>query len=154
MTAVVSIALGFFVSFQAFAGASPTLKLDLEQSGITYGEKTFRFKSGDFKIKKGKVVGGTLILDVKGAPFINSDRYPTAQFKLKHWQEFHSFAPGAPNLEVSGLLTVNGRTHPVRTRVDYLPDERGFQASGKAEFGKKNTLLHGEVSLKIVVHRT
>jgi hypothetical protein len=139
-----------FGSFDASLAHGKTLKLDLEASQLTYGEKVFHFISGVFDVKKGLVVGGVLVLDVRGAPMINSDRYPTAKFKMKSWREIHSFAPGAPNLAVSGALTINGKTYPVETQLNYEPKDHGFRATGKTEFGKKKSMLHGEVGLKIV----
>jgi hypothetical protein len=129
---------------------SKKLQLDLKQSQVSFHQLVFKFESGFFLLKGGEVKSGELVLDVRGVPLIDTQKYPKVKFRLNRWTVQHNFAPGSPNLIIGGVVTAGGKSYSVETTLFYQPSAQGFEANGKIQFGKKDTLLQGEIELKIV----
>ena len=112
--------------------APMTLKLDTQKSkAIWTGKKIsgfhtgfVQFKEGSFVMKKGVLTSGEVVVDMtsltdedlkgspenkakieghlKGPDFFNIEKYPTAEFKFKSFEEMKPFAPGGPNAIARG----------------------------------------------------
>ena len=146
--------------------APMTLKLDTQKSkAIWTGKKIsgfhtgfVQFKEGSFVMKKGVLTSGEVIVDMtsltdedlkgspenkakieghlKGPDFFNIEKYPTAEFRIKSFEEMKPFVPGGPNAIARGDLTVRGITQPAEVRFVYTPTDIGFIAKGKLQIDR------------------
>ncbi|MBC7397113.1 MAG: YceI family protein [Bdellovibrionales bacterium] len=146
--------------------APATLKLDTQVSKAVWTGKKISgshtgfvlFKEGSFQMKNGAPASGRVVVDMtsvtcedlkndpeskaklekhlKGPDFFNIEKYPTAEFKMKSFEEMQTFAPGGPNAIARGDLTVRGVTHPAEVRFVYTPNDIGFTAKGKLQIDR------------------
>jgi polyisoprenoid-binding protein YceI len=126
--------------------------VDLEKSGAKWTGKfmnadvsaTLKLKSGQFVTQTGKLSSGNLVADMnslssssgmddqfKSALFLNTDKFPTTEFKIKSFSEVHPFAPGGPNAHITGVVTFKGEKHNVQSDIVVDKTAMGFHASGK-----------------------
>ncbi len=142
-----------------------TIALDTAASTATWlgkkkvGQHTgaVKFKDGKFEVGKNGIVGGEVSVDLnsitdidltdadynkklvghlKSEDFFDAGKFPTATFKIKSFEQIANFAPGAPNANVKGDLTIRGTTKPFETKLFYTAKEGGFEAKGKIEIDR------------------
>jgi polyisoprenoid-binding protein YceI len=140
--------------------SSMELPLDVAASSLAWtGKKvsgqhtgTLKFKEGSFKVSRNGIVGGTIVIDLntivdtdltdadynkklvthlKSEDFFDVAKHPTAIFKIKKFTELFTFAPGGPNANVTGDLTIRGVTKPISFGLFYYSKDNGFEAKGK-----------------------
>lgn len=151
--------------------ASQTLKLDTEKSSVKWSgtfmktplTASLKFKSGELVLQKHTIRSGTITADMKsissdsglddqfkGEWLLNTEKYPTAVFKVKAFTELHSITPDGPNARVKGTLMFHGKTHEVEGDFVMTPDGNGFHAVGKfpTTYSK---MVDGEASFDIFV---
>jgi rhodanese-related sulfurtransferase len=116
--------------------------LDIERSGIEWVGRnlanrhagTLRFASGELRVKRGAIVGGHLVLDMKSIAdsdiedramrqllvkhlmsddFFDVARFPEARFAILETKAIGGCTPGAANYMVNGVLQMKGVERPL-----------------------------------------
>jgi len=104
------------------------------------------FSGGQAVFNNGKLTSGTFLLDMntidnldlqddswramllrhlKSDDFFDVEQYPTAVFELKGAAMIAAAAPGTPNMEIAGTLTIKGTAHPLCFAAVVAPQEDG-----------------------------
>lgn len=141
-----------------------TVKLDTKASSLTWtGKKvtgehtgTIGLKDGEFKVKANmeslsgnvnvdmKSITNTDLTDegynkklvghLKNEDFFNVEKFPDASLKIKKMVISQTFAPGTPNADVDGELTIKGKTLPIQFKATFTPNpkDHSFEAVGTA----------------------
>lgn len=133
--------LSLFIPFAAIA-ANKTVKIDPAQSTLSWtGEKVTGSHSGTVTVKSGSailsgdnLVGGEFEIDMSSInvsdqmdtknktkltkhllsdDFFGASNFPTAVFKITSAEKISNAAPGGPNYNIMGNLTVKGLTFPI-----------------------------------------
>lgn len=151
-----------------------TVNVDPAASSLTWtgkkvtGEHTGKIavKGGSFKVKGDmSVLKGNIIADMKSITnddikdaeynkklvghlasddFFNSEKFPTAELKITKLVIGQTFAPGTPNADAEGTITIKGKTQPVKFKATFVPNPKdsSFEATGslnidRTQFGIK-----------------
>ncbi len=141
-----------------------TVKLDTKASTLTWtGKKvtgehtgTIGLKDGQFKVKPNmESISGTVNVDMKtitntdlkdegynkklvghlsNEDFFNVEKFPGASLKINKMVIAQTFAPGTPNAEIDGELTIKGKTLPIQFKATFTPNpkDHSFEAVGTA----------------------
>lgn len=74
-----------------------------------------------------------LVDHLKSDEFFATSKHKTAVLKIKRLVISHTFAPGAPNVEVEGVITVKGKNKDVKFPAMFEPNAKdsSFTFSGK-----------------------
>lgn len=116
--------------------------LDLAESRVLWTGRnllnkhsgSIRVRAGELAVEAGRVAGGKFVLDMSGIEcsdlagdalhdvlidhlksddFFDVENFPEAEFVITQTSPIDSGSPGAPNLRVSGELTLKGITQPI-----------------------------------------
>lgn len=138
---ILSCAMAALITTQAFA-APQTLKLDTKASTLNWtGKKvtgehtgTIDIKSGEVTLENGTVTGGQFSIDMnsikdndltdaaynkklithlKSDDFFDAQKFPTADFKITSVKALTGAAAGKPNFEITGDLSIKGKSNSV-----------------------------------------
>jgi polyisoprenoid-binding protein YceI len=136
---------------QSAEAASKNYTLDLAKSGLRWKgsfmkapiQAQMKFRSGQFALKGNTALTGSLVADmkslnsdsgmdaqIKSPLFLNVEKFPTSELKIKTFQELHPFARGGANARITGILTFRGETHPVKGDFVMTKDKNGFHVVG------------------------
>ncbi len=77
-----------------------------------------------------------LVSHLQGEDFFFTQKYPTAEFKLKKFTEVVNVAPGAPNAKAEGTLKIRGIEKPVTLSFFYTPQEGAVAIKGTTEIDR------------------
>lgn len=149
------LSLSIAVLLFATVTFSQTLSVDTQESIVNWtGAKvvgnshkgTLKFKSGSLELKKGKLTGGTFIVDMtsledtdltggmktkleghlKSDDFFGVETYPTAELKIKKVSKSMVVAD----------LTIKGKTEEVEFEADVKTDKMGASATATLVFDR------------------
>lgn len=150
-TLLIFTLFGLFLT-PAFAAKTKekTFKLVPKESMVQFAKLSRGFESGWFKISKGEVKAAEIVMNAEGFPMIDKKHHPRVKFKLKSWTELHNFAPGSPNVIVTGTLEVNGKKHAVETKLFFEPKDEGFTLHGAIPVALQDLPSLGDAEVKIV----
>lgn len=140
----------------AVAKPAPALtKMDVAGTIKWTGYGVGKSHAGDISIKSGNVefngtelVGGTFVLDMaslktgdspkleghlKSPDFFDVEKFKEGTFKITKVEAIKGAKAGEATHNVTGDLTIKGKTHPETFAVTITKADKGFAATGKAQ---------------------
>jgi polyisoprenoid-binding protein YceI len=154
LIAATSFAAGKKETKQA-APATAMNKMDvggtLKWTGFGVGKShggDLTIKSGSIEMKGAELVGGEFVLDMaslktgdspkleghlKSADFFDVEKFKEGTFKITKVEVIKGAKPGSPTHNITGDLTIKGKTHPETFAATVTKEGKGFAATATTE---------------------